>query len=130
MFQLSNESIWDFLEDGDPTEFELTPTTIPTEWSTGEWCGLGGGLFAALLSLLALALAVRRSLELVDRIGQRIQTGTAALSSAWRGMRDANAPPPDRIIVRQPRNLSDDEVIEMRGGSSCPTHEPARQVWL
>ena len=92
---------------------------------------MGGGCAATLLVLLALVVACRRSLEIVDRIGQRIQAVVTAVTRAIRGEREGHAPPHSPPTVRQPRNLTDEEMIEMRGRSGCPTrNEPARQVWL
>ena len=74
--------------------------------------GLSGGVVAVAF-LIGIIIAVRKQLEFVQGVLERIQLSLTLIVNAIRKWIPTTPPPPPPNATT-PRNLTDDEIIEMR----------------
>ena len=74
--------------------------------------GLSGGV-VAIAVLIGIAIAVRKNLELLQGVLERFQILLTVIANAVRKWLPTTPPPPPPNVTT-PRNMTDDEIIEMR----------------
>ena len=126
-----NGSIWDLLE-GDSAS-ETRPTVASTVHGT-DWAGVGSGVGVLLVALIGVAVAVRRNLEAVEGLLNRLQLCLTTMTSLMRREEShTTAAPPTAHSAPVPwRNPTDSTLIEMREmeGQDCPPPPERRQTYL
>ena len=74
--------------------------------------GLSGGV-VAIAVLIGIAIAVRKNLEALQGVLERLQIILTVIANAVRKWLPTTPPPPPPNVTT-PRNWTDDEIIEMR----------------
>ena len=80
--------------------------------SSGLVEGLSGGV-VAIAVLIGIAIAVRKNLELLQGVLERFQILLTVIANAVRKWLPTTPPPPPPNVTT-PRNMTDDQIIEMR----------------
>ena len=104
----SNVTRWDLLsaaKNGSQSHADGSPTGGLVE-------GLSGGV-VAIAVLIGIMIAVRKRLEFVQGVLERIQVSLTLIVNAIRKWLPTTPPPPPPNVT-PPRNMTDDEIIEMR----------------
>ena len=111
----SNVSIWDVLEDSPVIKHGTTP--VPGPDPHAQWAGVGTGSGVFLVALITIAVLVKRNLEAVERVLDRLQTCLTAATQWLRRDRVNAATSPNPVrpdTVIEIRNLSDSQRIGIR----------------
>ena len=91
------------------------------------------GAAVAVVFLIGLAIAVRKNLEAVQVVLERLLSILTMIASAIRKRLPTTTPPPPPNATRE-RNYTDDEIIEMREQMeriySQEDHGVSRSVWI
>ena len=104
----SNVTRWDLLtaaKNGSQSHADGSPTGGLVE-------GVSGGV-VAIAVLIGIAIAVRKNLELLQGVLERFQILLTVIANAVRKWLPTTPPPPPPNVTT-PRNMTDDEIIEMR----------------
>ena len=104
----SNVTRWDLLtaaKNGSQMHADGSPTGGLVE-------GLSGGV-VAIAVLIGIAIAVRKNLEALQGVLERLQIILTVIANAVRKWLPTTPPPPPPNVTT-PRNWTDDEIIEMR----------------
>ena len=87
--------------------------------STSSIGGIIGGLVGFVIALTSLAIVIRKNLELAHRVLGQISILLNEITRAVRRVPSSDQPPPVPPKNRRPRNVTDDERVEL--GTDRPT---------
>ena len=128
----SNESIWEHLDDPATRAIASTVSTVAAE---AQWAGVGSGCTVLTVALIGLVVAIRRNLQMVERVLGHLQSCLLATTRLIRREDEAAVPSPPIAhpeTVVEMRNLSDSQRIGIRKmiQRDCPAPSSAVQQWI